>query len=317
MYIYKEIFKYVVLTTFLTFSVTAIAQNKTSTTIVDLKVDNDLVFVHDRYYTSGISLEVYSQKIKKSPIINILLPSNETEVNYYSMSITHNMYTPERTLTPNIQYTDHPYASYLLIGTKKMSFNLQKRIKKTSEFEFGMIGPMAGGELIQNRLHENIAIAEVSEGWHNQIQNDICLQYSATIEKGIINLSMLEVNGFVGASVGVPYTEAQLGGFFRFGFFTDFFKGIGIDLSPDLNAWFYCSGSVYLVKYNATLQGGVFNQNNVHTINPINNLLLHGRIGGVVEFKRFSAEYGMEVRSPEFNLAFWHRWGHLGISYAF
>lgn len=285
--------------------------------IAEVGVDNDIVFLIDRYYSSGVELTIYSDFIKKSPINYILLPHGGDEINYYSLSIIHRMYTPERTLTPRVVYDDHPYATYFLIGNGKTTFNLGKRVKRTSRLEIGIIGPAAGGETIQNKLHDNISIAQHSEGWHNQVKNDICIQYSASIEKGLLNYPAFEANCFIGATVGVPHTEAQVGGYARVGIFDDYFRGIGIDISPDFQMWAFVSGSFYLVNYNATLQGGTYNQNNVHTINPINNTLIQGRIGGVIQYKRISAEYGMIVRSPEFSTAFWHRWAHLVVAVAF
>ncbi len=294
-----------------------IAQNKNSHTIIELKVDNDIVFLIDRYYSSGITLNLYASWIEKSPINKILLPDGKYEKSYYSFGITHRMFTPERTLTPEVQPYDRPYATYLLINSNKTSFNSKKRIKKISGFDFGVIGSMAGGQFIQNQLHENISIAQVSKGWHNQIQNDICLQYNVNIEKGIVNLSMFELNGFIGGTLGVPHTEAIIGASTRFGLFDDYFRGISLDISSDISAWLFCSGSLYLVNYNATLQGGSVNQDNVHTWYKINSTLIHGKFGGVLQFNRFYAEYGMEVSSPEFHGAYWHRWAHINLSFAF
>jgi len=293
------------------------AQHENNRAIVELSIDNDLVFFRDRYYSSGITLEYYSRWAKKSPLNRILLPHNLDEVTYYSLSLTHHMYTPEQTLTPEIQYLDHPYATYILLGNKKMSFDFEKRIKKTSRIEFGLIGSAAGGEYIQNRLHENIEIAIPSEGWHNQIQNDICIQYTAIIEKGLLNYSWFELNGFVSGTLGVPHTEANFGGSFRLGYFGDYFKGLAVDVSANWQAWLFCSGSIYLVNYNASLQGGTYNQDNVHTIRFINNSLLGTKFGAVIQFKRLSVEIAEEVRSPEFRTAYWHRWGHLNIAFAF
>lgn len=293
------------------------AQHENKRAIAELSVDNDIVFLRDRYYSSGITLVYYSPAIKKSPLNKILLPHNSNEISYYALNITHRMYTPERTLTPEIQYTDHPYATYMLLGNSKTSYNYKKRIKKFSGIELGLIGSAAGGEFIQNILHENISIAIPSEGWHNQIQNDICIQYTAVIEKGLLNNSWFELNGFVGSTLGIPHTEAKLGGYLRLGYFKDYFKGLIVDVSAKWQAWLFWSGSVYLVNYNATLQGGTYIQNNVHTIRFINNSLLHTKFGAVIQFKRLSVEIAEEVRSPEFQTAFWHRWGHLNILFAF
>jgi hypothetical protein len=44
---------------------------------------------------------------------------------------------------------------------------------------------------------------------------------------------------------------------------------------------------------------------------------MHAKFGGVVQYKKLSVEYGMEVSSPEYQGAFWHRWGHIAVTYAF
>ncbi|MFK5856605.1 MAG: lipid A deacylase LpxR family protein [Bacteroidota bacterium] len=293
------------------------AQHGTNRVIVEFEHDNDIFFIRDRYYTSGITLKLYAPFVEKSPINKILLPSDDNEITYYALSFTHHMYTPEATVTPVIQYADHPYATYILFGNSCISFNPKKRMKKTSMLELGWIGPAVGGEFMQNKLHENISIAIPSEGWHNQVKNDFCLQYSAVIEKGLLNINWLELNGFVGGKLGVPHTEANIGSYMRVGFFTDYFEGMAVDVSSNFQAWLYCSGSVFLVNYNAALQGGTYDQGSVHTITFINNSVFSARFGGVVQYKRLSFEYGMEVRTPEFPMAFWHRWGHIDIALAF
>lgn len=302
---------------FLIFSIGVKTQNENTRSIIEVSVDNDLVFLNDRYYSNGVALKLYAPFIKKSPINRVLLPSDHDEITYYALSITHHLYTPDEVKASDIQPKDHPYATYLLIGNSKMSFNYKKRIKKSSGIEIGLIGSAVGGEYLQNTLHRIFPSAYPSEGWQNQIKNDLCLQYSAVIEKGLLNFKWFEFNGMVGATLGVPHTEAKAGSFFRIGYFNDYFKGIGIDVFSGWQAWIYCSGSVYLVNYNASLQGGTYIQYNVHTISYINNSLLHARFGGVLQYRRLSIEYGMEVRSPEFPGAYWHRWGHLNVSIAF
>ncbi len=293
------------------------AQNKIPHNIVEVTVDNDLVFMNDRYYSSGVTLEIYSITIKKSPINRILLPSDGDEITYYGLNITHHMYTPDDVTTSEIQLKDHPYATYLLFGNSKISFNHKKRIKKTSGIEIGLIGSVAGGEFLQNQSHNIFPSAYPSAGWNNQVKNDLCLQYSAVIEKGLLNLPWFEINGLIGGKLGIPHTEADIGSSFRIGYFKDYFRGIGIDIFSGWQAWLYCSGSIFLVNYNASLQGGTINQESVHTILYINNSLLHASFGGVLQYKRLCVKYGMEVRSPEFPDAFWHRWGHLNVSIAF
>lgn len=302
---------------YLVLSFLVTAQEENTRSIIEVSVDNDLVFMNDRYYSNGVAVKLYAPFIKKSPINRILLPSGDDEISYYAISLTHHLYTPDDVKASEIQMTDHPYATYLLLGNSKMSFNYKKRIKKTSGIEMGVIGSAAGGEFIQNRLHSTMAAAYPSEGWKNQVKNDLCLQYSAVIEKGLLDFNWFELNGMVGATLGVPHTEAKIGTNFRVGYFNDYFRGIGVDVFSGWQAWLYCSGSIYLVNYNASLQGGTYNQTSVHTIGHINPTLLHATLGGVLQYRRLCVKYGMEVRSPEFPGAYWHRWGHLNVSIAF
>lgn len=292
-------------------------QTNTNKTILALTVDNDFFFYIDRYYSSGVKLSYSNKALGKAPIKHLLLPSGLNDRDYYSLSLLHNIYTPENTLTRRIASNDRPYASYLLIGISKKSFNYEKKTLLISSLNFGVIGSVAGAEQIQNTLHEFIPIAYESVGWHHQIKNDVCIMYNAAINKGLINTPYFEVVGIIKGSLGVPHTEAAVGAFMRFGTFTDYFRGIGIEISDDFNAWLYFRGYFYYVHYNATLQGGTYNQNSDFTYYEIAPTLLHGAFGAVVQYKGIQLEYGFEVRSPEFKNAWWHRWGHIEIAVAF
>jgi len=293
------------------------SQDQKPKSILNLTVENDFFFFIDRYYTSGVEISFSNRAIGKSPVSKVLIPSGNESRDYYSMSISHCMFTPEKTLTPIVVYEDRPYASYFLVSSKKSSYNSSKNILINSAISIGMIGAVSGAKDIQNTLHQIIPYASESKGWHHQIKNDLCLMYNASLEKGLLNLPNLEIIGNINATLGVPHTETSIGSYMRIGIFTDYFRGFGFDLTDDFNAWFFCSGSVYLVHYNATLQGGTFNQDNHHTFYEINQTLLHATYGVVVQYKHFNLEYGFEVRSPEFQNGWWHRWGHIELAYAF
>ncbi len=293
------------------------AQTPKKNSVVNLTVENDFFFFIDRYYTSGVEINFSNKNLQKSPVNKILIPYKDADRKYFTISISHSMFTPEKTLTSDVVYSDRPYASYFLITSKKHSFNSKKRILIHSELSIGLIGAVTGAREIQNTLHEIIPVAYESKGWHHQIKNDLCLMYGASVEKGIINTPYFELNGRINASLGVPHTEASIGSYMRFGIFKDYFRGLGFDISQELSAWIYFSGSVFVVKYNATLQGGTYNQDNIHTFYEINPVLLQGTYGAVLQYKHFNVVYGFVVRSPEFKHAWWHRWGHVQLAYAF
>ncbi len=293
------------------------AQNQTNKTIVSLTVDNDFFFFIDRYYTSGIEISYSNKILRKFPLVKLMLPSNSDFKDYYSVSLIHRIYTPEKTLTPKIVTDDRPYAAYVITGVNKSSYNNSEKVLLRSSFYLGFIGSVAGGEQIQNTLHSFTDIAYKSEGWHHQMKNDLCMMYSASIEKGIISTPYVEINGDITATLGVPHTEASIGSYFRTGFFNDYFRGISIDISEDINAWLFCSGHIKYVHYNATLQGGTYNQDNDFTYYEIEPILLQGNYGIVVQYKSLLIKYSYVVLSPEFRNGWWHRWGHIELSLAF
>lgn len=293
------------------------AQDHHGRHIATLTVDNDMTFYTDRYYSSGVRLDVGIPAFKKSPVNKLLIPHSEGSVCYYALSLVHHLYTPEKIYSHPVPQSDHPYLSYMLLGSSKQAFNKPQRLMHFSELQIGLMGPVTGGEYIQTTIHENVPFADPPEGWDSQIQNDVCLQYTAVIEKGLVNLPWFEANAFLGGTIGSPHTNAHLGSYLRAGKFEDYFTGKPEDGTSVWQLWVYCSGLFYLVNYDASLQGGTYNQDNVHVIRDINQQLIHFRFGGALVFKQLKLELSQEVRSPEFPAGLWSRWVRLMISFRF
>jgi hypothetical protein len=276
-----------------------------------------MTYFTDHYFSSGVILRIYAPFMAKSPVSKIMIPHHKDELNYYSLTFTHNMYTPVYIDTISNRTIDHPFAAYILFGNRKESFQPHQRYKVTSELQLGMIGPVAGGQEFQNTLHDHIPIAGPVEGWENQIGNDFCLQYSALIEKGLLDATWFELNGFTGASFGSPHTEAQLGLYFRGGYFDDFFQHIGINKKRTWQIWLLCSGDINYIAYNAVLQGGLFNGRDAYSLQTINPVLWHTRFGGTLVYKTIKFELAQEVISRSFPTALWHRWAYVSLMVGF
>jgi len=276
-----------------------------------------MTFFTDHYYSNGVELKVYAEFMSKSPFNFILLPHGKESKVYYSFILTHKIFTPIEIYTPQVHGIDHPYASYFLLGSQKESFNYRKRNKITSTFQIGVMGPISGGGYFQNTLHRNISIAEHVEGWDTQVGNDFCIQYSVMLEKGVVNLHWLEVNAYAGAKLGIPHTEAQLGSYLRLGKFDDYFKNIGISASTKWQLWLFVMGDIFLVNYNAAIQGGAYNQGIGRTLPISNSNVWHTRFGGTLVYKKLKLEIGQEVITPTFPTALWHRWAYASLMVGF
>lgn len=292
-------------------------QTNTPGLIFELNVTNDMFFFTDQYFSSGIELKVHAPFMAKSPFNKILIPHGKDALNYYALTFTHNMYTPIYVDTFNYRTIDHPFAAYILFGNRKESFNIHRSYKVTSEFQLGVIGSVAGGQVFQNTMHDQIAIAGPVEGWENQISNDFCFQYSAKLEKGILDIQWMELNAYAGGKLGIPHTEAQLGLYGRFGLFDDYFQHNGINKNKTWQFWLFCSGDANLIAYNAVLQGGLFNEKNTYSLQTINHLIWHTKFGGSLVYKNLKLEIAQEVISPSFPTAQWHRWTFLGLMIGF
>jgi len=285
--------------------------------IFELKVANDMTFFTDHYFSSGVNIIVYAPFIARSPFNKIMLSAGKESLNYSALTFTHNLYTPIYYDTLSNRSIDHPFAAYILIGNRKESFNVKRQFKLTSELQLGVIGPIAGGQVFQNTLHEYIPIAGPVEGWEDQISNDLCLQYSAMLEKGILNFNYFELNANTGAKLGIPHTEGGLGLYCRLGCFDVYFKNIGISKDTDWQVWLFCAGDANLVIYNAVLQGGLLNRAERHNLQNINHVLWHTRFGGTLVYKTIKFEIAQEVISPSFPTALWHRWAYVSLMLGF
>jgi lipid A 3-O-deacylase len=290
--------------------------NNNNNLIFELKIDNDATFFTDQYFSSGIQLNVYAPVMAKSPFSKILIQAGKETLDYYALTFTQNIYTPIYIDTLSHREIDQPFAAYILFGNRLESYNLFRRLKVTSEIQIGVIGPMAGGQVFQNTLHEHIAFAGHVEGWENQISNDICVQYSALLEKGVLNAKWMELNIYGGAKLGMPNIEAQLGMYARIGYFDDYFQNIGISKDKKLQVWLFCAGDVNLVAYNAVLQGGLFNDS-PYTLQTIEPFIWHTKFGGTLVYKTIKFEIAQEVISPSFPTAYWFRWAYVSLMVGF
>ena len=292
-------------------------QNNEPDLIFELNVANDMTYFTDHYFSSGISLEVYAPFMEKSPFNKIMLPHHIDALNYYSLTLTHHLYTPIYSDLFSDRSIDHPFAAYLLIGNRKESYHPFRRYKLSSELQFGFIGPLAGGHIFQNNLHEHIAIADPVPGWEYQIKNDICLEYSSMIEKGIVDIPWLEINAYAGGKIGQPHTELQVGTYCRLGYFDDYFRHIGLNHNGSWQIWLFIAGDVTFVAYNAVLEGGIFNSRDSNTLDNIKHIMWHTSFGGTFVYKTIKFEMAQEVLSPSFQTGLWHRWAYISLMFGF
>ncbi len=284
--------------------------------------DNDIFNNTDYYYTNGIRIDYAAPIFASSPFAYSMLPYRKLSMNYHGMTVVQNMYTPTNPDTVMLLTGDRPFAAYLYLGHYKNTLSSRKRYRQYSELQFGLIGPGSLGGFVQGQIHDIPPL-----GWENQIQNDLVLNYTALIEKGLYNPGAFDLNVFAKGQLGTLYTNAGGGMRIRAGRMNSYF-GMPWLASPksiegqDGHKWQYgifATGMVKMVAYDATLQGGVFNNSSNYTIpaEDIERLVLQASAGFFVAFRQMGLMYEQFYISPEFNNGLHHKWGRINVTFCF
>lgn len=307
----------------------AAAPNETDSTenYFRFNYDNDFFSATDRYYTQGVYLELILKPFRKSPLAKILINLNSANHVYNGISFRQDCFTPRSIRHDSIYYGERPYAGLFYFSEFKVSLNPIKKQRITSSIDIGIIGPNAKTGETQKTIHRWLNNIQPL-GWQYQISSDYVLNYSAKIEKGIITKPYYELIGTLGARAGTLYDDASAGVLLRTGIMPSYFEHLGLLNSlkryssyrkKQFQCYVYGRAELKTVLYNATLEGGLTNRNNVYVLAPndIKRVVATGTTGIVLAYKRLSVEYTKVYITPEFKGGLSHGWGHCVITYCF
>ncbi|MCK4570074.1 MAG: lipid A deacylase LpxR family protein [Bacteroidales bacterium] len=289
---------------------------------IGVNFDNDIFNNTDYYYTNGIRIEYIASIFASSPLSYTMLPYRKYSMNYHGMTFVQNMFTPTNPDTINVQDNDRPFAACLYLGHFKNTLSSKNRYRQYSELQVGLIGPGSLGGFVQDQIHDIPPL-----GWENQIQNDLVLNYTALVEKGLYNPGFLDLNVYAEGQLGTLYTNAGGGLRIRIGKLNPYFSMPGLATENSTEGsnglkWQYGifgTAKVKMVIYNATLQGGMINRSSNYTIpsEDIERFLLQASVGIYLAFKQLGVMYEQFYISPEFKNAYHFRWGHINMTYCF
>jgi len=290
-----------------------------------INFDNDILNNTDMYYTNGFRFDLILPLFQKFPLSRLMVPYWGTGINYYGISLIQNMYTPSTTKVGGIPEGDRPYAAYLCLGIFKITNDLVHRFRQSSELDIGVLGPSSFGEFVQKSFHNSTPTNNEPLGWEYQIQNDLVLNYAVTFEKGIVSRPHFELNLLGTGMLGTLYTHIEGGLHMRAGLINPYFCNLGLSKRAktqemglkSTQVYFTLKSSGRLVGYDATLQGGMFNQSSPYVIgsSEISRFMMESSAGLSLVHRgiRFDAE--QFILSPEFHHGKWHLWMHFGITF--
>lgn len=295
--------------------------------------ENDKFGGTDKNYTNGNRLAYTSlpQRLtsRSGRLAQRLLKADCDSLVMFGLAAGHSIFTPENTFATEPLPDQHPYAGWLygeysLIVARKNSRLLWEkpddghpRDIESLSLQIGIVGPLAGGEWVQNNFHRLIGVDE-SFGWNNQLENElgVLLSYDRRWQlrefalPTTADLSFDIVPSF-GFSLGNVLTQASLGATLRFGSklrMSDLparvrpsTPGGGIfRTAPDSPFGWYLFAGVEgrAVAHNIFLDGNTL-QDSLSV--DKHNFVADFQIGAVLRFKNAQLSYTFVTRTEEFD----------------
>lgn len=243
----------------------------------------------DRHYTNGLRLSWVSDIVDTTgPSFGGLawrlaqwLPTFNSAGEFrYGFSIGHNIYTPGDARQSARIPDDRPYAGWLYGG-----FALIQETRRapagadtldTLEINLGIVGPGAGGRVVQNRWHNLLGVEE-ARGWSHQLPNEPGLAlYFERKWRDEVNQRLPMVDGLaldaiphVALGIGNVATYAAAGATLRFGQNLDgdfgpprirpALAGSGYVRGRDELGWYLFAGAeARVVAYDMFIDGPLF-----------------------------------------------------------
>lgn len=286
-----------------------------------LKFDNDMFSNTDRYYTNGVVLGYTAPGLTTRGLNRLMITCNRNSIVHSSLSLHHGMFTPLTTKEPPTLVNDRPYSSTLYIRYSQVSEDALAGIRLISAMEAGVIGDAALGRLLQRSVHAGLPSNDEPLGWETQIKNDVVFNYTVGLQKQLVKSRNTEVYADGSLNAGTLHTNATMGINAVAGVFTAGLTPLpaGYDqLSIPAHKWQYgIRGGLELrmIGYDASLQGGLFNRDNVYALKPdeLERLVAAIHLGLFVNYRKLGISISQFYLSPEFKEGRQHFWGQVGV----
>ena len=278
--------------------------------------DNDYFASTDKDYTQGYNFELVSPFLDKNPINILFLKPKRSEYKY-GIAIEHIGYSPNNIKSPEIQFGDRPFAAAIMLKSFAIATDTIQNSRFVSSLNLGIIGPGAFGKEMQVAIHEATGNT-IPQGWKNQIKNDLVLNYEMTYEKQLLRYrNFISVQTFSTARIGTLFTNASIGGNIVVGVINSPFTSLKD--SKNFQLYFYSQPMVAAVGYDATLQGGLFNDESPYTIssNSMKRFTAQHQYGIVMQTKTLYFEYSRAAITREFADGSSAKWGGIRIGFTF
>ncbi len=253
--------------------------------------DNDLYVdtYRDRYYTNGLLLQY-----------RYITTNEKIEKQIFSFELGQFMYTPQSPFFIYPEQHDRPYAGYTF-----GNFSIHKFFKNQTAFkatfEIGLVGPLALAKESQDLIHFIYGFNDVP-GWEYQIENALGININFSYLKPLTKKehNSIDFTSYSIAKIGTTFTEFSTAIVSRVSFLKKglnktnnsllFNSNLNISNTNLKEFFFFIKPQITYALYNATIQGGMFNNNSPITFD--------------IEPLVFELETGIKFTLNRFNLGY-------------
>lgn len=285
--------------------------------LLRINFENDLITYSntDRYFTNGITFDLQAAWLGHSRLTKVMIPYHHKAFVSYHLNMVQDMYTPTDTRIAPTLKNDRPYASYLYFGFREVVADPLRKLKIFSEFDAGYLGPYSPGSYMQTLVHKVFPTNDKPLGWDTQIKTDIILNYQYQVQKAIVNRKDFILLAGLEAKAGTLYNQFGIGFQFQAGKADPSFGSEANEKWPATEYYFFAKTNYTFVVYNALLQGGMLNQDNIFTLkaNEIKRTIGKAEAGVHFRYKRVGFELAQHYLSPEYKEGLWHKWGRMSV----
>lgn len=285
--------------------------------ILKVNFENDLISYAntDRYFTNGITFDLQAAWLGRLAFRKLMIPYNHSANVKYNFSMVQDMFTPTDTRIAPALAHDRPYSSYLYFGYHKTISDPVRKIRIASQVDAGYIGPASPGSYLQTLVHKTFPTNDVPLGWETQIKTDIILNYAIHIQKALASKENMALLAGFDLNAGTLHTDARAGFQFQAGKAEPVFGLTKNEKWPKSEYYFFAKTNISIVAYNALLQGGMFNHDNIFTLkgNEIQRVVGNAEVGIHARYKGVGIELAQHYLSPEYKGGMWHQWGRISL----
>ncbi len=285
--------------------------------------DNDIFLFKDYYYTQGAHLFFVHPALRKNPVNHLFVKLKNAD-NYFGLGVVQEIYTPKDLRDTLANQIDRPYAGTLYFRSFLVSAQPGKKLRLSSQFDLGFLGPLSGAEEAQRIIHEWLDL-DSPQGWDFQIKNRPYINYNMILEKGMFEVpGIFDFTGTARSRLGNIHDDLQLGAQLRLGRINHLFKGLNLqnkayNENHNFEMYVFAAAKGSVVLYNATLMGGIIAPESIHqfSYNEINHLV--GELNGGIRFNyKFIGAQGTVIwKTTEFETGEQHGWGTISLFFRF